>query len=262
MGDISEMRAIVVVFSFVAVGIFLISLMVSESPGLFIGPTQIGEQAGPNSVSIPTDLLSWNSSLTVNLTGPAGEYSFTLAGWNYRIDAFTLMYNRIAMSTYATWWIFQWDFDYFKWYKDGVLVSYPGTYYPPYYQTQTYPGDFVFPIQQLDTDFYNNETLSYEAKNGKTATTVFFSYNSTTYSIPSLAYEAGALSLTFLVDFDDRNTSINVLNFIGAIFSFSMPGIDSRLLFILMLPIIAATAYLVFIFVLRIAGAIFGGGGA
>jgi hypothetical protein len=220
--------------------------MVTESPGLFMGPTQIGADSLPGGPMVPAGLMIWNETVSQTILSTSATYYFDVAGWNVRLIASPSGGGILSLATYSAWWGFLWDFRYFDWYNS--LAS------------STNLGDHLH-ISQLDND-YGNGSMSYALRNDLTNLNCVFSFNTTAYSLPSNAFSAGALTINFNVDYEDRNTSINVLNFIGALFTFSLPGIDPRLLFILMSPIIAATVYLAFIFVLRIVGSVFGGGGA
>jgi len=49
---------------------------------------------------------------------------------------------------------------------------------------------------------------------------------------------------------------------IGMLFTASLPDVDPSLNYIIAIPLWICCSYLIFIFVLRIIGAVFGGGGA
>lgn len=259
MGDLSEYRGIIVAVSFVSLAVILVTLMVAQSPALFTSASQGTTAVGEGSVvNNPNDLLAWNESLTLTL-GPGGLPKnvtyFQVAGWNAYIQCYDTTYfgeNRMEMATYDAWWIFKWNFQEFRWYKDSEEVS---TYDSPYYF-------LALPTLNSDYTAEGMNGLQYQAKNSLTTFTVSFAFNDTTYASPNAAFAGNELYAHFNVDFSDRNTSINVIALLGGIFTFSLPGFDPTMQLVIMIPIYAAFAYIIFIVVLRVIGAVFGGGGA
>jgi len=226
--------------------------MVMENPTLFPGVSE-GEAPGGESATNPLSLMAWNTTYVANLTDPSAEYTFVLSGWNIRVKATSIVLTtgQISMQTYASWWVFEWDKDVFKWYKDGVLKSQINI---------LISYDEFLSMDTLDADYVENTTISYTAKNSHTSMIVAFTFNFTDYATPSEAYADGALSMVFDVEFSERNTSLNILGFISQLFTFSLPGTPWAVNTLLWLMIFPATFYLCFIVVLKVIGAIFGGG--
>jgi len=251
MGDLSEMRGLIVVISFIGVFVTIVALMVSESPSLFTSLPSNGTSTIPTANNkLPSEFLAWNTTYTHNLTGsPGTEKFFDLAGWHYVVEEKINIYSQhwIGMATFDYFWIFPnpWSFDFFKFYHEGDLIA-----------------DRYLHIYSLDALYAANKTLKFECINSKTSASVLFQFKETTYTDPQDAYDAGALTMHFNIDWEDRNTSVNVLNFIGALFMWNLPGLDWRIQALMMIPLMVASAYMLFIFVLRIVGSVFGGGGA
>ena len=256
MGDISEMRAVIVILAFVVFTVTLVGLMVSESPSMFMGIAQGSSGTGTDQTTSPSSLLAWNSTYILNITGTF-EYEFHVGGWNVRVEKWDNHWSTdgFFMETYDAWWIFNWNFDQFKWFKEGTDVSIFAEIPPA-------PSQWRIPISRLDLDFANGKSLTYQAKNTKTQWDISFNFNSSKFAKPSDALYGNEMYMFFELDFNDRSTSINALSFIGGIFTFSLPGLPFIPNLILWLMIFPAAMYLVFIFVLRIIGAVFGGGGA
>jgi len=247
------MRGIVVVVAFVIAMVLIVGLMVSTSPSLFSAQT-IGTNPEGAASSTPTQILVWNSTINQTITYASGEdHTLTVNGWRIKIQ---VMPDTLAIETIDEWWIFQWNINYFKWYYDGVVVS---SEYEIFGELQEY----------IDWTTINNEYLAnpshsliYTLKNSATKMNMVLSFNFTKYANPKDAWMGDGIDFTFNQDIADRNTSINAVAFIAELFTFSLPGIDPFLNVLIMLPIYAGLAYLAFIFVLRIIGAVFGGGGA
>lgn len=250
MGDISEMRGLIVVFCVIAVSITLILLIPSEYYTASLSNAQVGDAA-------PTDVISWNNTYTINMTDPTTDL-FQIGGYNVEVASVILIGippgvdpTAIRMDTYSNWWVFFWDWDYFRWIDpDGLDVSYTN-------------HALGYPVIQISTlDNYANP-VQFTAQNGKTKLTVSFSYNSTAYTSFQDAWtSSGYIYMVFNIDWDDRMTSISALSLIGMLFTASLPSVDPVINLLISFALWACTAYLVFIFALRIVGAVFGGGGA
>lgn len=261
MGDISEMRGLVVVGSFVTVVVLLVTLMVAESPTLFVGATT---GTGPTAHSgNPALLLASNATdlFYLNKTAMIANWGQEIGGWTVWIvlqwrgwsqDVFEF-YSQNYFGPIPTNW------EDFVWYQDGVVKS----------DTYTAPSGRVYQgirESQLDSDYASlaaGQVLSYELENSYTKFTMQITWNTALYDTPSEAFEANQnLQCSVNIDFNDRNTSINAFNVIAGLFLWQLPGMDPIISAIITTPIKLCLAYLTFIFILRLAGAVFGGGGA
>ncbi len=246
MGDISEMRGLIVVFVVIAVAITLIVAIPSE----FYTPTLTNPQIGGN-IS-PEDLLAWNTTTTFNLTS-GFEEDFSLNGYEWRIQQLGFFGDPegVGLHTMAKWWIFTWDVDYCRWY-DSQSID----------RSSYYLGKAYLSMDVLDQLCSIDGTATLTAQNSKTKLTLTFTYNASAYIKFSDALTAGEAYVSFNSDWDDRMTSINALSLIGMLFTATLPNIDPTLNLIIAFGLWACVGYLVFIFALRIVGAVFGGGGA
>lgn len=240
MGDISEMRGLIVLFSIVAVTISLILLIPSEFYVASVDPSST-----PNA-DIPS-IIAWNSTYILNITSHTSQ-QFVINGYNWEMTSDD---TTLQLGTYSSWWVFTWDYDDCSWYS-GVL-------------------DLT--SQQGFTELkYLNVTLltsdpptALTCKNDKTEIKVTLTYNSTAYSNYADALDSDDLKAVFFVDWDDRNTSMNALQLVGLVLTGGLPNIHPALSVVFGFigwAVVAAAVYLSFIFVLRVVGAVFGGGGA
>lgn len=248
MGDISEMRGVIVLFTIVAATISLILLIPSDFYAAAIDPS-----VAPDATI--SDVIAWNNTYIANLTyNPLVDTSntFTLNGYNYGINVYPI--GSINIHTYASWWIFEWDRDDFQWFMNGVHSSVLYDYIGNIFE--------VIPTSIIDS-FDSPQT--FEIKNSKTQATITLVYDTTTYDTFDAALKANDASIIFNVDWSDRNTSMNALQLVGMVLTASLPNIHpvlNGLFAVFGWGLVAASTYLAFIFVLRIVGAIFGGGGA
>ena len=247
-GNLAELRPLVFIVSFVGLSVLLIGWMVTETPTLFLGADSGSSSTGTSSQN-PSELMAWNETYTLNITDTFG-YTFKVGGWNVRFEKWTSTHS-FYMETYDAWWIFNWNFDPFRWFKDGLDVTHV-------YSGQ--PNPERLDVSQLDSDFAKGKGLGYDAKNSRTQFSVSFAFNTTKYAKPSDAYDGNEMYLMFNVGYDERNTNINLLGFISGLFTFSLPGLPVQVNLIIWLMIFPSLAYLVFIIVLKIIGSVFGGG--
>lgn len=248
MGDISEMRGLITTFSIIAITVSLILAMPAQ---FFV--TSVDTPSGPS-----TDLASvigWNDTTSVNLTTSL-DYDFELNGYNFNCHIALHVLDghyHIFLYTFAKWWFIEWDADFFAWYdNESILVS-----------EEAFGEKF---IEAPTVDLYDTPA-TFTLKNGKTQVTGSLAYNETLYGAGNFtgALAANDAYLTFNVQWDDRNTSMNALQLVGMVLTGSLPGIDSNLSLVFSFVswgILAAATYMLYIFILRIVGAVFGGGGA
>lgn len=252
-GNLAELRPLIFICAFVGMAVLLVGWMVTESPTLFLGADPGSSSTAEGSTS-PLSLMAWNETYILNLTNNMPPpFQFEIGGW--KVIAQKYAAPGLSIETYDSWWIFIWNLDPFRWYKDGVEVSISG-------HTIAYGDMFFIQPSQLDSDFTTEGAsgLKYAIKNTRTQMDVFFVFNITTYAKPSDAYSANDITLIFNIDFNNRHTSINALGFVSGLFTFSIPGVPIYINAIIWLMLFPPLAYLVFIIVLKIIGAIFGGG--
>lgn len=248
MGDISEMRGVVVLFTIISVTISLILLIPSEFYSSSASPA-----TSPNADINP--LIAWNNTYVANLTYNAfvdTSTTFSINGYNYGINVYPG--GEVNIHTYESWWVFEWGRDDFKWYHLGVIKSEPLIYLGVTFEgVKSSTVDSIAPPQK------------FSLKNSKTKTDVTLVFNTTAYGSWDAALKANAGSVVFQIDWNDRNTSMNALQLVGMVLTASLPNVHPVLNGVFALfgwGLIAAGVYLAFIFTLRIVGAVFGGGGA
>jgi hypothetical protein len=134
----------------------------------------------------------------------------------------------------------------------------------------------VLTLSQMDIDCrsthnntYSPETF-YTARSSRTTFHVIFNYNRTAFDYPTAAYEGTGdpthtcgLAMSIGQEFSERMTQINAWTLItGLLFFQLIPDLPFIVNVLIEVPIWICEAYLIFIFALRVIGAVFGGGGA
>ena len=264
MGDISELRGIIVVGTFLSVFALLCGLI----PSQFVYPSVSGK-----SVTVPSevgDIVLYNSTtLQVNFTAFHTEYPSTYGVWGEDLVFGSVYYRLQALQINNSW-------------------SYPScviSYYMP-----NYP--YGYGMQAMDwriedtgyADIYNGEVLLYLSTLdslgvGKTSVTftvvsiveathqytLSFFWDNATYSLPSDALEADNMYVRLGQSIDQTQTTMSAWNMIWAILIFQIPiGVPLMIGMLIAIPIWICEAYLIVIFILKIINALkpFGGGGA
>lgn len=248
-GNLAELRPLIFAAAFVGVAVLLVGWMVAETPTLFVG-VDPGDSAIVEGSTSPLSLLAWNETYILNITDTF-EYLIEIGAWDVRVEKWDST-KSFYMETYNYWSIFNWNMDPFYWYKDNVDVTHDYGYPTPSRER--------IDISQLDADFAANKTLEYKAKNTRTEFSVTFGFNSTKYDEPHDAYDGDEMQMIFGVAWDERDSNVNAIGFISGLFTFSLPGVPiyvSALIWVMLFP---PLAYLTFIFVIKVIGAVFGGG--
>jgi len=249
VGDISELRGLVIIGSFLACFALIASLI---PPQLF--PSYVeGRQIEVPDYFEAIDLQSFaNTSIYIlNETGGAPAFE-DLYYVDIGIGGHDLnLYYRIANSTYemllyirhafAEWW--GWVY-----YHDLTWINGEGISRSDRLQASELNSDFA------------NERATYKVECNHLFIRVYFGYNETLYSSPEEAWNYGALNMLVGINFDQTSTGYNAWSLIAMLLFFQMPDVHWIINAIISVPIWIAVAYISFILILRAIGAIFGGG--
>jgi len=249
MGDISELRGLVIIGSFLACFALIASLI---PPQLF--PSYVeGRQVEAPEYFDAVDLQSFanTSSYVLNETGgesyPYNLYRLSIDIGGHNLDLFyrepnTTEYEMLLYIRhfFAEWWGWVYDHD-LEWIN-----------------SEGYSRDFTLEATELNNDFQDGRA-TYKVECPHFFIRVYFGYNET-FSSPEEAWNYGALNMLVGIDFDQVSTGYNAWSLIALILFFQMPDIHWIINAIIAVPIWIAVAYISFILILRTIGAIFGGG--
>jgi hypothetical protein len=295
MGDISEMRGLIVCVTFIATAITLVLLMPSGFFPTSSATQNVNPQSGTRNIFGYNDSYLWN--FTGNyLTGAYPAWSparsmtekmVVIGGYNLIItESWFTTFNdtgggetdyhwELQAETCAIFWSGVVDYHYdredFRWVnQNGTDVTSDHDVLGSFGTTEVHK---VLTLSQLDIDAhlgasYSPET-AYRITNSKTTFNIVFMYNITLYGYPVAAYEGTGSGYTCgLVmgigqDFSERATQLNAWSLItGFLFFQLIPDLPPVISILIEAPIWVCEAYLLFIFALRVIGAVFGGGGA
>lgn len=250
MGDMSELRGLVVIISFLGA----MTLLLSWIPGAFFVATE-----GRN-VYVPEwfeaiELYSFVDTKTVYLNDTGGslwwvDNTFRIKDidiGNYDIDLYykrptTGFYNLFLIHIHYDWYVF------------------PSDHRLEFISMRGIDRDIVLDINEINTDANGANYTEYRARCKHTTYHIGLSYNSTAYSSFSDAWDNGELVFFAGVDFDHTNTTYNAWNFVSMLLFFQLPEIDIYTNLLLGIPLWIGIIYVSYILILRAIGALFGGG--
>lgn len=245
MGDISEIRGLVVVGTFLGVFALLTALLPYE---LYTA----GDDR--RTIDVPEyfeaiDIQNFTSTEQFTINNSLNDWCFKIGGHDVMFFIGYPLGTEIRIDHFFTWWIFQHGFHSMKWYdSSGARVSYEHSLYHE-----------LLPISVLDEHDYGEV---YKLKCEHFYSSVVFGYNQTAYSSHVEAFNDEALAVFFGVGFDQMGTSYNAWDIISMVIFFQMPNVHWIINAIIAIPIWIAVSYISFILILRAIGGIFGGGGA
>ena len=254
MGDISELRGLLVTISFLGILVLLLALI----------PFQFYVSGEHREVNVPDvfeaiDIYYYaeTKSFYMNETGGkefGNEYIVEIDLGNWDIDFHYALANASRLSCSLLHKRYEWiiipAFHHLTWYNTQGMKR--GQDFPYESGTHLY-------VEDIEEDGSGGEA-HYNAKCSHTQYKVIFAYNSTLYSSFEEAWDYHGLAVFFGVEFDQVNTSYNAWNIVSMLLFFQLPTIHPLINAIIAIPLWICIAYITFILILRAIGAIFGGG--
>jgi len=259
MGDISEIRGLVVVGSFLAI---LVTVLIAHIPSDFL-VIQLGREITVPEFFEAEELVkyavTWNASLDGKDKDPT-EYA---TSWHIRTNVggheMKIIYAKPNQTFKDRGDIPEED-------KDGVfLVQHVILWW--IFVTDIHPMDILHQgydqgkaLSRTELDkAYEEGDLSFTFK-CHFEINVLFAFNNSKYSKPSEAFDDKALKMVIGVEWDQVATATSGWDLVAMILFFQLPETHPIVKSIIAIPIWISIAYLSFILLLRAIGAIFGGG--
>lgn len=247
MGDISEYRGLLTAITFMGIFTLLLSLM----PSQFYDETA---QAGLVNVTVPE---SWTSTEllylaeTYNTTlGNATETDFDLGGRSFNLDGGVNTDLNVNTTMLFEFW---YDWIFFR-------TEVPCRWKNHLGQLVNSSHENVLWWEEIDAQYSQDERFIAEWDDYQMYVT--FSFDNSTYDSFEEAFYWGELGFWVGIQFDQINTSYNAWDIIGMLLFFSLPNVHPVINALIAIPIWIVIVYVSFILVLRVIGAVFGGGGA
>lgn len=250
MGDISELRGLLVVGTFLTILVLFIAFI----PASFLVTSQDQRTIQAPDYFEAVDLQNFVDTENKTMDGSDPQwygyyrYSFDLGGWDLQLEYKLTGEVRLYQAEY--WWIFQTGRHLMTFYEtqNGVAIT-----TSPYH---------ILTDDLLDTYFEEDmgNTPLLAKRVGILQIWTFFAYNVSEYSSFQEAFPTGDCVIFLGIGFDQTNTTYNAWDVIGMLLFFQLPNTHIILNAIMAIPIWIATVYITFILILRAIGAIFGGG--
>ena len=246
MGDISELRGLIVIGTFLAVTLLLIGWMPYEF-------WTAGEQG--RTIDVPdyfegADLAYYNSTYHINLSEfEAFDYKF----WGEEEFRRPMQFE-VRKATKEFW----------NWHGDAILGAYwiLRGHKMEWINREGITRGVVLTANEIQTDYDTEKNSSeYTMKCKHFYMKAFIIYNTTLFSNVSDAF--GDLQILFGINWDQLGTAWNAWSLISSILFFRpIEGIPFEIMMLISISIWIASAYIAYILILRAIGAVFGGGGA
>lgn len=274
MASLATLRTLIVLVTFFSVTFTIYGLAYTETPSLFsegVTGTNPNQATGTN----PVYLLKtqWNNTATLNITASFSSNDTDLTGWTwtewsickeqYTDDYYFLIESYDDMGIFGKWG--REDFD---WYFSNGTVASERTMVNKINVWLGYESHIVMSLHVLD-DLYRGPgvgdppvygppdigDLNFTLTNSKGSMNVYLSFDEDVFYTPTNAIvnvfgqPNGGMSFSVTQDFDDRKTSINILTFIGSMFSmnpFGLPYPISLIMNMVWYGAMASLAYITF----------------
>lgn len=255
MGDISEMRGLITAVTFLGV----LTLLLMWIPAEFYTMGESRQISTPD-IFETMDIYSFAETKTIQFNETGGNY-WILDNTLYRVDVDIGewdcdLYYKIANETGLSLRLYH---------KFFIWIFFASSHNLNWADRQSVDrtngnGYLSVSAIQNNADPNNNASSVWRASCEHFTYHVSFAFNATTYSNFTHAWNNQDLYAFFGVDFTHVDTSYNAFQLMAMLLFFQLPMINPYVNALLAIPIWACIAYLVYIFILRTIGAIFGGG--
>jgi len=258
VGDISEMRGLVVTITFLATLIFLLVLFPQQFYALDYEGRTVDVPEYFETLDVQCFASVWEEKL--NETGfktETSEYYWKdIDIGNHDFDVCyskaNLTHHNLRITHYWTEWvIIPWAY-HMDWYnRKGIRRS-----------SIEGGNQGIITGSQINEDF-EIEFAEYKVEHAQRFwVRVYIGYNTTLYESINNAWDYYDLHMFVGINFDQTATGYTAWDLIGMLLFWQLPEIHWVIQALISSPFWACVAYLAYIFVLRAIGAIFGGGGA
>ena len=258
MGDISEIRGLLSLISFVGMLILLIGLI----PSQFVVEGYEGREHEVPNYFDSIDLIQYAETYVMNITdtdikSEVGDYYFKdldIGGHDLEIgySKANKSHHKMWVTHYWSEWLFvPWDCTLLWYDKNGTKCSIKEG------ATEYVTGTII----ESDYNEYVGAEYGLTHPNRFSMEMTVY-YNTSAYSNVNEAWDNYDLHILTGITWDQVATGYSAFDLIGMILFFQLPNVHWYIKAVLALPFWITFAYLAFIFILRAMGAIFGGGGA
>lgn len=231
-GSMGEIKPLILVVSVLA----LFALLMNMIPGEFYAESYEGRSADIPEYFEGVDVTSFID--THNLTIDSAYYTSDWDLGNYHWDLGCIGVSKLILSKRNYWGPF---------WVGSTLMKFKNE--------KGIDRGMELTNTFLDTDFNSKQAYSKYFCKGenepKVGCTIFFSFNTSDYDLPSEAWSNGELYFLQGIGFDQIGTSTNAWNIISSILFFQMPDVHPIINAIVAIPLWVCIAYLVYVLILK-----------
>jgi len=254
MGDISELRGLIIVVTFLGILVFLIGII----------PTQFLEAGQMRQVYVPDifetiDLYQYAEYKTIQLNDTGGGLWWSDSSYyradidigNHNVDLYYKRANYTNKNMFVVhityeWIIFPADHE-LEWINAQGLV-----------RSEDVLGSRRIFLQEIEEDTTGG-IAKYQVRCDHFTLFTQLAYNTTTYSSIEEAWDMGEYYAFFGINFDDVGTSYNAFALIGMLLFFQLPETHWIINAFIAIPLWATIAYLMYVLVIKVIPFIAGG---
>ena len=253
MGDISELRGLIVTITFLGVTGLLIAWM----------PAELFTASEYRTVGVPeffesVDVWSYAETFIYQMNETGGYsygswYQITNDGLDIGGRDFMLDYKRANQTPLYLFLRHKWYWFIFTQFERMEWLNYEGI---------SRGTELSVEEMQEDAELPDNATCRYRVISPDEGFqyVASFGYNSTLYSNFTQAWNYHGLHFFWAVNFDQQGTSFNVVQLIGMLIFFQMPaGMPAYINALIAIPFWVCVAYLVYVLIIKIIPFIAGG---
>jgi len=244
MGDISEIRTLIVVVSFLSCMVLLLLWLPASDFAESI--IEARQYSSPEDFDI-SDIMAYNQTYSIT-------FNYTMDS-PYHIDADDSGIGHDLWLQLDKYWI---SLDHF-WYWFSIPVGFHDMeWYDTTREKISYQEAYMekLDIETLD-DYIYGSTFWMECKHLQLK--IVFSYNTTTYSSHLEAFDAEALAMSCGVEWEIEKTTYNAWDLIGMLLIFNMPDVHPAINALMKIPLWTCIAYLCYVLIIKVIPFIAGG---
>lgn len=232
-------KTIVLIVTFLGLSGFLLTLIIAESPEMFIASEEYRIPKIPEQFE-GIDILQYADTFNDTVAPYYGVKEFDAGGWHFSLE--TITSEQIILSRGNRWWLVTWGWHDLNWRNSkGIIIS------------VDFFGYATLTMENIDRYYDPTESSSkFLAYDGIMQIDIYFSYDRDVYNSSSDALSDNALYYIIGVEWDEVNTGTSIWNIIGMLLFFSLPAIPYPLNYIIPLPLWICVITLIAIVIMRI----------
>lgn len=254
MGDISELRGLIFVVSFLGV----LALLISWIPVEIYTAGSMRVVSTPEALFETFDIYSFAETLTIQLNETGGSdwivdptfYEISIDLGNHDITYYYKKANETGLASALM-------------HRYNIYLIIPTTHRLEWFDNDGVRrdvGDNFLEVASIQNNINeDNSTSSFRASCEHLSYRTVFGFNSSLYSNFTHAWNQHGLYVLFGVNFDDVGTSFNAFELVAMLLFFQFPNTNPYVNAMMKIPVWVAVGYLAYVLVIKVIPLIAGG---